>query len=242
MHSYLEIALGALIAGTLDTVAGFGGVLLLLPILVLAADSRDAVLLSAIIPLGWNVVRIAMARSWVRPRVALLFAAGIIPGAIVGAMFFAEVDPDMLRRAIGCLLILFGLYYVARLYVELPQPPPIREMWLPFVGVISGAVGAILGGGHGPLQTAGLSAAALTPREIVATNGVLGAVTGLARLAGYAFAGELHGALWIPGAIGIITGSLGAVIGIRLSRRGKDSTLELIIGTALVLAGVRMVI
>ena len=31
---YIEIAIAALIAGTLDTVAGFGGGLLLIPILV----------------------------------------------------------------------------------------------------------------------------------------------------------------------------------------------------------------
>jgi uncharacterized membrane protein YfcA len=241
MPSYLEIALGALIAGTLDTVAGFGGVLLLLPILVLASDSRDAVLLSAIIPIGWNLVRIYFVRSWIHPRIALLFAAGIIPGAILGAWLFAGIEADLLRRAIGFLLILFGLYYIVRLYMDVPELPRIRHAWFPVVGLVSGAVGAILGGGHGPMQSAALSAAALAPREVVATNGVLGGITALARLAGYAFTGELHGALWIPGAIGLVAGSIGAIIGIRLSRRGKDSTLELIIGAALVLAGVRMI-
>ena len=47
---YLQIALAGLIAGTLDTVAGFGGSLLLLPVLVLIGGSKDAVLLAAIIP------------------------------------------------------------------------------------------------------------------------------------------------------------------------------------------------
>ena len=240
MSSYLEIALGALIAGTLDTVAGFGGVLLLLPILVLASGSRDAVLLSAIIPLGWNIVRVFVVRSWVRPRAALLFAAGIIPGAIIGALYFADADPEMLRKAIGALLVLFGSYYVMRLYTDIPQPPKISEWWFPLAGLISGAIGSILGGGHGPIQSAALSAAALAPREVAATNGVLGSITALARLAGYAMTDSLHTALWIPGIIGIIAGAIGALIGVRISRRSKDTTLELIIGAALVLAGVRM--
>ena len=77
------------------------------------------------------------------------------------------------------------------------------------------------------MQSAALSAAALSPREVVATNGVLGGVTAIARLAGYAFTGELHSALWLPGMIGLVAGAIGAVIGIRISRRGKDSTLEL---------------
>lgn len=241
MPSYLEIALGSLIAGALDTVAGFGGVLLLLPILVLAADSRDAVLLSAIIPLGWNLVRIVFVREWLRPRPALLFAAGIIPGALIGAWLFEGVDAGMLRIAIGVLLILFGLYYVVRLYVDVPKLK-MSENWFPLVGLISGGIGAVLGGGHGPLQTAALGAAAYTPREIVATNGVIGGITAIARIGAYAINGSLHNALWIPGAIGAIAGAIGAIVGIRIARRGKDSTLELIIGAALVLAGLRMVL
>jgi uncharacterized membrane protein YfcA len=242
MSSYLEIALGALIAGALDTVAGFGGVLLLLPILVLASDSHDAVLLSAIIPLGWNFVRIAMVRSWIKPRIALLFAAGIVPGALAGAWLLPGVDPDALRTAIGIVLVLFGTYHVIRLYIEVPELPHIADGLLPVVGFVSGVVGAVLGAGHGPLQSAALSATALTPREIAATNGVLGSVTAVSRLVGYAASGSLHSALWLPGAIGAIAGAIGAVVGIRLSRRGKDSTLELIIGVALVIAGIRMLL
>ncbi|HVK39862.1 MAG TPA: sulfite exporter TauE/SafE family protein [Candidatus Kapabacteria bacterium] len=239
MPSYLEIALGSLIAGTLDTVAGFGGVLLLLPILVLAADSRDAVLLSAIIPLGWNIVRIVMVRPWLRVREALLFAAGIIPGAAIGAWLFEGFDPELLRSAIGIVLVIFGSYYVLRLYVEVPQLR-MSKAWFPLVGVLSGIVAAVLGGGHGPLQSAALSAAALSPREVAATNGAIGGITALARLGAYAASGSLHSALWLPGMIGAVSGAIGALIGIRIARRGKDSTLELVIGAALVLAGMRM--
>lgn len=239
MPSYLEIALGSLIAGTIDTVAGFGGVLLLLPILVLASDSRDAVLLSAIIPLGWNLVRIIFVRPWLRLKAAGLFAIGIIPGAAIGAWLFEDVDPSMLRSAIGVVLVVFGLYYVIRLYVELPRLQ-MSQWWFPLVGLVSGIVAAVLGGGHGPLQSAALSAAAFSPREVAATNGAIGGITALARLGAYAVNGSLHEALWLPGAIGAVAGAIGAVIGIRISRRGKDSTLELIIGAALVLAGIRM--
>lgn len=241
MSSYLEIALGALIAGTLDTVAGFGGSLLLLPILVLAAGSRDAVLLSAIIPLGWNIVRISMLRTWIRPRAVALFALGIVPGAIAGAMFFAGIDPEILRRGIGIVLVIFGVYYVVRLYVDIPQSPKISEWWFPLIGLVSGVVSSVLGAGHGPLQSAGLASAALSAREVAATNGALGGLTAVARLAGYAITGSLHEALWIPGIIGVIAGAAGAVIGIRISRRSKDTTLELVIGCALVLAGIRMI-
>ncbi|MBC8145956.1 MAG: sulfite exporter TauE/SafE family protein [bacterium] len=242
MTAYLEIALAALIAGTLDTVAGFGGGLLLLPILVLTAGSRDAVLLSAIIPLGWNIVRIIMLRTWIRPRAVALFALGIVPGAIAGAFLFVDIDPDLLRRAIGIILVVFGAYYIVRLYFDLPAAPKISEWWFPFIGLASGIVGSVLGAGHGPMQSAGLTSAAFAARDVAATNGALGGLTAVARLAGYAAAGSLHESLWIPGLIGVVAGAIGAVIGIRISRKSKDTTLELVIGGAMVLAGIRMIL
>src|SRR2546421_12984934 len=118
--TYLVIALASLIAGTLDTVAGFGGALLLVPVLVLKIGSKDAVLLSALIPLGWNLTRLVMLRQFANWRTAGLFSLGIVPGAIIGAKLFDQIDPRLLSLAIGVPLILFGGYYVLRLYVDLP--------------------------------------------------------------------------------------------------------------------------
>jgi uncharacterized protein len=237
---YLQIALAALIAGTLDTVAGFGGALLLIPILVIAVGSKDAVLLSALIPLGWNVVRMILLRQSVDWRAALLFAVGILPGAFLGARLLEDLDADLVRVAIGAVLVVFGGYYVLRLYFELPAVKGLKRWTFPVIGLLTGAIGSLLGAGHGPLQTWALGAADLGPRAISATNGVVGAVTAVARLIGYGSQGLLHDGLWIPGAVGIVTGGVGAMLGVRLSRRAKDSTLELIIGMALILAGIKM--
>ncbi len=45
----------------------------------------------------------------------------------------------------------------------------------------------------------------------------------------------------MPATIGIVAAIAGTFIGVRLSRRSKDSTLELLVGIALLLAGVKMV-
>lgn len=238
----VEIILGALIAGILDTVAGFGGALLLIPVLVLAVGTKDAVLLSALIPLGWNLTRVVLVRDWVKWKAALLFAVGILPGAMLGSYWFDLVDPEILQRAIGALLIIFGGYYVLRLYVELPELKGLKEWTFPVIGLLTGVISAILGAGHGPIQTWALGAASLSPREISATNGLVGGITAVARLIAYAFTGQLHRDLWLPGAIGIVAGSIGAVIGLRFSMRAKDSTLELIVGAAIIIAGIRMLV
>ena len=243
MLDLFEIFLAALIAGVLDTVAGFGGGLLLLPILVLVVGSKDAVLLSALIPLGWNAVRIWMLREWITWRIVGLFSLGIVPGAILGGQFLSEIDAELLRRAIGIVLIFFGGYYVARLYFDIPAPISRMKQWgyVP-LGLLTGAIGAVLGAGHGPLQTWGLSAGGLSPREIIASNGAIGGITALARVGGYGAAGLLHDGLWVPALVGIVAGAGGAIYGVRLSLRARDTTLELVIGGALLLAGVRMVL
>jgi uncharacterized membrane protein YfcA len=237
---YVEIALAALIAGTLDTVAGFGGGLLLIPILVLVVGSVDAVLLSAIIPLGWNAIRLAMLKEWIDWRRGGLVAIGTIPGSIIAAQFIGVVDPHLVRIGIGVLLLLFGGYHVVRLYVELPGIRPLGSAMLVAVGVVSGAIGGLFGAGNGPLQTLALSHTLDGARYVAATNGVLGATSALSRLIGYGISGALHQMLWIPGLIGLVAAAVGASIGIRLSQRTKDSTLELVMGIAIVLAGIKM--
>jgi uncharacterized membrane protein YfcA len=240
--NYLVIALASLIAGTLDTVAGFGGTLLLLPVLVLKIGGRDAVLLSSLISLGWNITRVMVMPRSVNWRAVWLFTIGILPGALVGAYLFQGVDPSILNLAIALTVILFGAYYILRLYVELPALKGGKPATFPLFGLVSGIAASVLGAGNGPIQVWGMSAAAMTPREIAITGGALGAITGVARLFGYGVAGQLHAGLWIPGAVGLIMAIGGSLLGIRLSLRSKDTTLELVIGLVLVLAGIRMLL
>lgn len=242
MLFYLQILLAAMIAATLDTVVGFAGGLLLLPVLVIVAGSKDAVLLAALIPLGWNLPRLILLRDRVNWRVAGLFAVGIIPGAGFGARLLDVLDPRLLQMTIGIAVALFGIYYIARLYLDLPHPRGVKQWMLPIVGLISGAIGALLGAGHGPLQTGALAGASLPVREVAATNGALGLITAAARVAGYGVQGMLYEELWIPAAVGILGAVAGTFIGVRLSRRSKDTTLELVVGMALVLAGLKMML
>jgi uncharacterized membrane protein YfcA len=240
--SYLVIVLASLIAGTLDTVAGFGGSLLLIPVLALKIGSKDAVLLSALIPLGWNLTRLVMLRQFANWRASWQFALGILPGAIIGASLLDRVDPNALSVAIGITLILFGGYYVLRLYVDLPQPRGLKSWAFPLFGLASGIASAILGAGNGPIQTWGMASAGLAPREIAVTGGALGAITAISRLIGYALSDQLDAGMWLPGLVGIVAAALGSLYGVRLSLRAKDSTLELVIGIVIMLAGVRMLL
>ncbi len=237
---YLEIALAALIAGTLDTVVGFGGTLLLMPILVMVVGPVDAVLLAAIIPLGWNGVRISIAHAWIDWKRGGLIAAGVVAGGLLGGLYLEAVDPGLITLGLGALLLLFGLYYIIRLYIEIPRLHDLPVALLPIIGAAAGGVSAILGAGNGPVQTIALHGAGLSSHATSATNGLLGALAALARLGGYALAGSIGEINWGYGLVGLVASGAGAVVGLRFVRKTRDTTLELVIGIALVLAAVRL--
>jgi uncharacterized membrane protein YfcA len=238
---YSEIALAALIAGTLDTVVGFGGVLLLLPILMMTTGNKDGIVFAAMIPLGWNIPRVILLREKINWRATLLFAIGIIPGSILGAAYLDVVDQQVLKTVVGIILILFGAYYVLRLYIDLPGPRGVKGWIFPIAGFISAALAGLMGAGNGPLQTGALSASDLSVREITATNGALGAITALSRLAGYGAQGMLREDMVPIAVVGFVFAFGGAYLGIRLSSRAKNSTLELLVGLAIILAGVKLI-
>ncbi|MCB0710912.1 MAG: sulfite exporter TauE/SafE family protein [Ignavibacteriae bacterium] len=242
MVDILQIVLAAFIAGLLDTVVGFGGGLLLLPILVGLVGTADAVVLTALIPFGWNIPRIPFLRPFLDLRAIMLFALGIVPGAFLGGLFLNKIDVDQLRFAIGLLLIALGLLHILRLYVELPVRN-LSERWsFPVVGFLAGALTAILGAGNGPLQSWTMSATGLVPQTIVAVNGVLGVLSGGVRLIAYGLEGMLQNFPWVMAGAGFVSAVIGAIAGIRISRRASDSTLKLIIGIVIVIAGVRLMV
>jgi hypothetical protein len=240
LSDLLQIFLAALLAGILDTVVGFGGGLLLLPVLVMIVGGTDAVVLSALVPIGWNAVRMPLLRDLIDWKAIGLFMIGILPGTFLGAWGLDLVDPEALRSWIGIFLLLLGGYHVLRLYVEVPYPKISKVIAYPFVGLLAGTLTALLGAGNGPLQSWTMTAAGAIPRAVVAVNGFLGIASGAIRMVAYGWEGLLKDVPWIAGLIGLGAAVIGAVIGIRLSRRAADSTLRLLVGIAIILAGLKL--
>lgn len=237
----VQVILASFIAGLLDTVVGFGGGLLLLPILAIIFTEYDAVILSALIPLGWNSVRIVMLRRIIELRSLGYFLVGIMPGLVIGTLLLERIDAGALRVGIGILLIVLGLYHTVRLYVELPFPKLSERILFPIVGLVGGIVSALFGAGNGPLQSWSMAATGVMPAVASAVNGVLGMVTGGVRLLLYWWKGILIDVPWIAGLLGVAAAAAGGIVGVRMSRRNIDSTIRLVIGLAIVAAGVRMV-
>jgi len=136
----------ALVASTLAAVAGFGGVAVLLPVLVVALGVRDAVPILTVAQLIGNGNRVWFNRDQLDLRVVGWFAAGGVPLAFVGGLLFARAPLAALTRLLGLFLLLVVAW--RRLRLGPPRRPPLRSFAL--VGAAASFLSALLGS-VGPL-------------------------------------------------------------------------------------------
>src|SRR3954447_12015593 len=92
----LTVVVVALVAATISGVTGFGGAVVLLPVLVWAIGARDAVPVLTVAQVWGNLARVVLNRRELDWPVARLFCLGAIPAAVVGSLAFAIVPATLL--------------------------------------------------------------------------------------------------------------------------------------------------
>lgn len=100
----------ALIASTLSGVTGFGGGVMLLPVLVHAYGLRAAIVVLTITQAVGNGSRAWFGREAIDWGVAARFTAGAVPSAIVGSIAFANLSVGWLYRLLGVFLLATVVY------------------------------------------------------------------------------------------------------------------------------------
>lgn len=213
-HALALLALVALVAGFLDTLAGGGG-LLTLPALLLAGVPPLAALgtnkLQGSFGTGMATYQVLRRRrvSWRAVRWPMLFAFG---GSVAGSVAIQWVNTDGLRVLIPAVLIAIAAYFlfVPRAH-EPPSEPRIGE--LPFRAVVVPAIGAYDGAfGPGTGSLFALSGVALRAQALVQSTAVaktLNFATNVASFAVFLVAGHV---VWAAGAAMIGGQLLGAYV------------------------------
>ena len=111
-----EILVGAVVAATalaassLAAVAGFGGAVVMLPVLVWAFDVRDAIPVLTVAQLMGNLSRVWLKRQELDWSVVRRFALGAVPTAAAGGVVFATAPAAALIRLLGVFLVLVVAY------------------------------------------------------------------------------------------------------------------------------------
>ena len=163
----LELGLlfiAAFSAAAISGAAGFGGALLLLPLLVATVGVTQAVPLLTIAQLIGNLSRAGFGFTQIHWKPVGLFLLAAIPFSILGAMSFVQLPKELVTRVIGATILVF----VALKYFGLLRIKSGRALLVGgggAVGFLSGLVGSA-----GPLGAAIFLSLGLPPIAYVASE------------------------------------------------------------------------
>ena len=90
---------------TLSGAAGFGGALILLPVLTNTVGAKAAIPLLTIAKLLGNLSRAWFGRAEIQWKPAFYFIAGAVPLSVVGSRLFVGLPTGYITKSIGILLI-----------------------------------------------------------------------------------------------------------------------------------------
>lgn len=95
---------------TIAGVAGFGGGVVALPVLVWVFGVREAIPILTISQFLSTVTRVGLHRSGLNWPVVRLFALGSLPFSILGSFIFISIDTTILVRLLGGMMLVFVIY------------------------------------------------------------------------------------------------------------------------------------
>lgn len=238
---WLLYPLLGVLAGLLAGLLGVGGGLVLVAALALllpaqgvpAAIAMQAALATSLASVIVTAAASAQAharRGAVLWRSVAWLLPGLLLGAWLGGRFATGLDGAVLRVFVIGYCVLAAL----QLLLDLPRGRRATAVdaqaegpWLTAVGMLIGAVSALVGIGGGSMTVPVLVWRGVVPVKAVATSSACGVVIGLSAAASYATAPGASGMpagsfgyVFVPAAIGIVLTSLPmAPVGARLAHR-----------------------
>jgi uncharacterized membrane protein YfcA len=227
------VILAGLAASVVAAVAGFGGSVIMLPVLVWTFGIQDAVPIMAVVSLIGNLSRVVFNRREVDWAVVRRFAIGAVPAAVAGGIIFATAPAGALVRVLGAFLLLMVVYRHSRWGRKVRMK---RAGFLP-LGAVSGLLSAVLGAA-GPFAAPFFLAYGLVKGAYIGTEAMTAAVMHLTKLAvygSYALVGVRT--LLVGVGIGVVM-ILGTYIGKRFLDRVPERVFPYIIEVMLLVAGI----
>ncbi len=156
--------IAAFAAAAISGAAGFGGALLLLPLLVATVGVTQAVPLLTIAQLIGNLSRTGFSFTQIHWKPVGFFLLGAIPLSVLGALSFVQLPKELVTRAIGAAILIFvALIHFGRL--KLKGGPTLLVAGGGVVGFLSGLVGS-----SGPLGAAIFLSLGLPPMAYIASE------------------------------------------------------------------------
>lgn len=243
--SILGLGLYALVmigAFAVRSAAGFGAVLIAIPMLAFIMPLTTAVAATTVLTALTSIHHVG--RNW--REVAwphfLKISFYTVIGLGLGFYCLHLLDEEALKRCLGVFLILYALY--ALWTARTPHVFPVR--WhgglAACTGVFGGFFGALFGGGIGPIYVIYFNVLRMRKEVFRATMSTVVLLTGAARIGGYASFGFYGRTTAMLIAVGLPMVMLGSWLGDRLVHRLDATKFAWFIGALILLSGIALVV
>ena len=231
------VAVAALLASLLAAAAGFGGAVVLLPVLVWAFGIREAVPMLTVVQIVGNAARVGFNRRALVWPVAAWFALGAVPLAVVGSILFATAPAASLTRVLGIFLVLAVVYR----HVPFRREMRLRLRGFAGLGAAAGFGSAVMGT-VGPIVAPFFLSYGLVGGAYIGTEALTALTMHAMKLVVYGGATLLTPAAVAKGlAIGLVM-IAGSYVGKRLLERLPPNVFPRLVEAALVVSGLQLLI
>ncbi len=229
------IGVAAVVAAAVAAVAGFGGAVLLLPVLVWAFGVRDAVPILTLAQLVGNGSRVLLNRADIDRRVVGWYALGAVPLALLGGALFAAAPLGWLTRGVGLFLVAVVAYrrLIGGRYPKLPAQG--------FAGVGAGAsLLSALVGSTGPVTAPFFLAYGLVKAAYIGTEAAATVITHVFKLVAYGSTSLLSTRVLVAGLLIAPCMFAGSWLGKRVLDRLSDRVFVVVIEAVMIVAGIML--
>ncbi|HKO54438.1 MAG TPA: sulfite exporter TauE/SafE family protein [Thermoanaerobaculia bacterium] len=230
------VAVAAVVAGAIASVAGFGIGSILTPLLMMRVDPKVAVAAVSIPHLVATALRFWMLRTSLDRRVLLRFGLTSAAGGLLGALAHSLIGGRTLTIILGAILIFTGA--VGVLGINLRFGPGAA----PVAGFFSGLLGGLVGN-QGGIRTGAMLGFDVPKEAFVATSTAVGLVVDGARMPVYVWQ---EGARLLPLRTTILIMTAGVIIGTLLGRaalgRIPETAFKRIVSALVLLLGIVLLV
>jgi len=236
---YALVLMGAF---AVRSAAGFGAVLIAVPMLALVMPMSAAVSIGSALTAITSVHQLG--RGWRNiawrefTRIAFYTAIGIALGFYV----FALLNEDVLRRSFGVFLVLYALYALWTAKAPVVLPTRWHGVLAAVTGISGGFIGALFGAGVGPIYVIYFNALRLEREVFRVTMTTVALIGGLTRITGYAGMGFYQRSTLVLLAVGLPMVIIGSWLGDRVVRRLNPQHFGVFIGGLILLSGIALLL
>lgn len=214
---------------------GFGGALLMVPLLGLIWDIRLVIVTVAVVQTVTSVMLVVMSRHSVDRRTLVPVLVWSVVGLAGGSLLLASLPVTWITRILGVVTILIGAVSLLR--------PVVATARGRSRGIVTSAVGLIAGVLHGLIGTSGpvivpyLQRVLPAPAQLRSTLLAYFLVLELLRLAGYLQLGIASTDALRRGAILVPIAIVGSFVGSRLQMQVSDEVFRVTVSVVLIVSG-----